>query len=85
VSAGAPSPTVADVLARLMAILTGDSSRAAVAEWAGGLMGAEPQAIADPALWQLLRLAASVDIRSNGGFLHSDADIRDWIEAAGGA
>jgi hypothetical protein len=81
-------PTTAEVVARLSAILAGDASRAAVADWAGGWIRAEPSPIADPQLWQLLRLAASVDLRSQGrdgrsAFLHADADIRDWIDGAG--
>jgi hypothetical protein len=86
--AAAP-PTIADVVARLNAILLGDAPRGDVAEWAAGWIGASPPAISDPALWQLLRLAASVDLRSpsraggQGTFLHAEADIRDWIDGAG--
>jgi hypothetical protein len=81
-------PTTADVIARLNAILSGDGSRAAVADWADGWIRAQPSSIADPRLWQLLRLSASVDLRSptadgRSTFLHADADIRDWIDNAG--
>jgi hypothetical protein len=83
-----PPPSMADVIAQLNAILTGDSSRTAVADWADGWIRTESSAITDPRLWQLLRLAASVDLRSpvadgRSTFLHADADIRDWIDSAG--
>jgi len=82
-------PRLAEVVERLNAVLAGDAPRAAVADWAAGWI-ARPEAVADPRLWQLLRLAASLALTSPGAagrspFLHSDADIRDWIESAGGA
>jgi hypothetical protein len=82
------TPTVADVVERLNAILLGDASRAAVAAWAAGWIAREPSPIADPAVWQLLRLAASTDLRTPSGaggegeYLHSDGDLRDWIDGA---
>lgn len=87
-SSPAAPPTVADVLDRLNAVLLGDASRLSVADWAAGWIAADPSAISDPALWQLLRLAASIDVRSpsqaggEGAFLYSDADIRDWVDTA---
>ncbi|MBX6321609.1 MAG: hypothetical protein IRY94_07270 [Rhodospirillaceae bacterium] len=83
------APTVAEVVERLNAVLSGDAARAEVAEWAAAWV-ARPEAVTDPRLWQLLRLSASLALTSPGAdgrtpFLHSDADIRDWIESAGGA
>jgi hypothetical protein len=81
-------PVAGDLLTRLNAILSGDAPRAAVADWAAHWIAAEPSPITDPKLWQLLRLAASVDLRlpetAGGGFLHADADIRDWVDSFGG-
>ena len=82
------APTVAEVIERLNAVLLGDASRAAVAAWAARWIAVEPSPIGDPAVWQLLRLAASTDLRAptaeggEGDFLHSDGDIRDWIDNA---
>lgn len=82
------APTAADVIERLNAVLLGDASRAAVAAWAAAWIAVEPSPIEDPAVWQLLRLAASIDLRAptaaggEGAFLHSDGDIRDWIDNA---
>jgi hypothetical protein len=33
----------------------------------------------EPAMWHLLRLAASLDVKSGEAFLHDDATVRDWI------
>ena len=84
----AATPTVADVVERLNAILLGDASRASVAGWAAGWIARDPSPISDPAVWQLLRLAASTDVRTpsreggEGDYLHSDGDIRDWVDGA---
>jgi hypothetical protein len=79
-------PTVADVVERLNAVLLGDAPRAAAAAWAAEWIRLDPSPIGDPAVWQLLRLAASLDLRTpsgaggEGDFLHSEGDIRDWID-----
>ncbi len=36
-----------------------------------------------PTMWHLLRLAASLDVKSGEAYLHDEATIRDWIEGRG--
>jgi len=79
-------PTRDEIVALLQAVLDGSTSRTAAAEWASEIQdeieeldreGVEPQ------MWHLLRLAASLDVKSGESFLHDDAAIRDWIAGRG--
>ena len=81
--AEAAVPTKDEVLALLKAVLDGSTSRTAAAEWASEVQDEieelDSDAV-DPEMWHLLRLAASLDVKSGPDFLHDDAAIRDWIE-----
>ncbi|TDQ81524.1 hypothetical protein A8950_2593 [Dongia mobilis] len=78
-----PVPTRQEIVDLLQAVLEGNSSRLAAAEWAAevqeNIESEDPEAV-DPEMWHLLRLAASLDVKSGEAYLHSDNDIRDWIE-----
>ncbi len=78
-----PVPTLEEVVKILEAVLDGSSSRLAAAEWAAEMQenieSEDPEAV-DPDMWHLLRLTASLDVKSGEQYLHSDSDIREWIE-----
>jgi hypothetical protein len=78
-----PVPTREEVANVLRAALDGTSSRVAVAEWAtevqDNIESEDPEAV-DPQMWHLLRLAASLDVKSGPDYLYSENDIREWIE-----
>lgn len=78
-----PVPTRAEIVNVLEAVLEGTSSRLAAAEWAAevqeNIESEDPEAV-DPEMWHLLRLTASLDVKSGAEYLHSDHDIREWIE-----
>jgi hypothetical protein len=80
-TAAAASP--AAIAEQLNAVLRGDATREAVAEWATAHLAGETD-IADPTTWQLLRLAASLALRSGPDrYLHAESDIRDWLSTYG--
>ena len=78
-----PVPTRDEVVALLQAVLDGTTSRTAVAEWASevqeNIEDRDAEAV-DPAMWHLLRLTASVDVKSGEHYLHDHTHIREWIE-----
>nr|WP_298684625.1 hypothetical protein [uncultured Dongia sp.] len=80
---GIPVPTHQEIVDLLMAVLEGTSSRLAAAEWAAevqeNIESEDPEAV-DPQMWHLLRLAASLDVKSGDAYLHSENDIKEWIE-----
>src|SRR5690242_1134145 len=79
-------PTRDEIVALLQAVLDGTTSRTAAAEWASEVQEEieelDTDAI-DPEMWHLLRLAASLDVKSGENYLHDEATIRDWIEGRG--
>lgn len=80
---GIPVPTRQEIVDLLRAVLDGTSSRLAAAEWAAevqeNIESEDPEAV-DPEMWHLLRLAASLDVKSGESYLHSENDIKEWIE-----
>ncbi|MBK8157740.1 MAG: hypothetical protein IPK59_02735 [Rhodospirillaceae bacterium] len=80
---GIPVPTRQEIVNLLLAVLDGTSSRLAAAEWATevqeNIESEDPEAV-DPEMWHLLRLAASLDVKSGEIYLHSENDIKEWIE-----
>lgn len=80
---GIPVPTRQEIVDLLRAVLEGTSSRLAAAEWAvevqENIESEDPEAV-DPEMWHLLRLAASLDVKSGDDYLHSENDIKEWIE-----
>ena len=80
---GIPVPTRQEIVNLLLAVLDGTSSRLAAAEWAAevqeNIESEDPEAV-DPDMWHLLRLAASLDVKSGETYLHSENDIKEWIE-----
>jgi hypothetical protein len=77
-----PVPTRQEVVDLLLAVLDGSSSRLAAAEWAAEMqenIESEDAEAVDPAMWHLLRLAATLDVQSGDAYLHSENDIREWI------
>ncbi|HVY98181.1 MAG TPA: hypothetical protein VHA35_01680 [Dongiaceae bacterium] len=75
-------PTREEIVALLQAVLDGTTSRTAAAEWASEVQDEieeEDSDAIDPEMWHLLRLAASLDVKSGESYLHDDATIRDWI------
>lgn len=78
-----PVPTRQEVVDLLRAVLDGSTSRLAAAEWAAEMQenieSEDPEAV-DPRMWHLLRLAATLDVQSGEAYLHSENDIREWIE-----
>jgi hypothetical protein len=80
---GVPVPTHQEIVDLLLAVLDGTSSRLAAAEWAAevqeNIESEDPEAV-DPQMWHLLRLAASLDVKSGDAYLHSENDIKEWIE-----
>lgn len=77
-----PVPTRQEVVALLLAVLDGTTSRLAAAEWATEMqenIESEDAEAVDPDMWHLLRLAATLDVQSGEAYLHSDNDIREWI------
>jgi hypothetical protein len=78
-----PVPTRTELINLLRAVLDGTSSRLAVAEWAAEVqenIESEDSEAVDPQMWHLLRLAASLDVKSGADYLHSENDIKEWIE-----
>lgn len=76
-------PTKQEVIALLQAVLDGNTSRTAAAEWASEVQDEIEEMDNDaiePQMWHLLRLAASLDVKSGENYLHDDAAVRDWIE-----
>jgi len=78
----APMPTHLEIITLLKSVLSGETSRRAAAEWAAEMQdnaeSMEP-VVVDPGIWHLLRLCASLDVESNGQYLHSAQDIEDWV------
>jgi hypothetical protein len=75
-------PTRDEVVALLQAVLDGSTSRTAAAEWAAEIQEEIEELDHDavePEMWHLLRLAASLDVKSGDSYLHDEAAIRDWI------
>jgi hypothetical protein len=79
-------PTRDEIAALLQAVLDGTTSRTAAAEWASEIQeeieDLDTDAV-DPEMWHLLRLTASLDVKSGEQYLHDDATIRDWIAGNG--
>ena len=79
-------PTRDEIVALLQAVLDGTTSRTAAAEWASEVQEEieelDTDAI-DPEMWHLLRLAASLDVKSGEAYLHDEAAIRDHLAASG--
>jgi hypothetical protein len=74
----------AAITEQLNAVLRGETTREAVAGWAARQLAAGETEIADPTTWQLLRLAASLELRSGPDrYLHAESDIRDWLSIYG--
>jgi hypothetical protein len=75
-------PTRDEIVTLLQAVLEGTTSRTAAAEWASEVQDEidelDHDAI-DPQMWHLLRLAASLDVKSGESYLHDEAAVRDWI------
>ena len=68
----------------LDAVLRGATTRETVAQWAAGQLAAGEVQIANPRTWQLLRLAATLELRSGPDrYLHAESDIRDWLSTYG--
>jgi hypothetical protein len=79
-------PTREEIIALLQAVLDGTTSRTAAAEWASEVQEEIEELDHDavePGMWHLLRLTASLDVKSGETYLHDDATIRDWIEGRG--
>ena len=79
-------PTRDEIVALLQAVLDGSTSRTAAAEWASEVQEEIEELdhdAVDPEMWHLLRLTASVDVKSGENYLHDDATIRDWIAGQG--
>jgi hypothetical protein len=79
-------PTREEIIALLQAVLDGTTSRTAAAEWASEVQEEIEELdhdAVDPAMWHLLRLAASLDVKTGEAYLHDEATIRDWIEGRG--
>jgi hypothetical protein len=79
-------PTRDEIVALLQAVLDGTTSRIAAAEWASEVQDEieeEDRDAIDPEMWHLLRLAASLDVKSGDSYLHDEATIRDWIAGRG--
>lgn len=80
---GIPVPTRQEIVDLLTAVLDGTSSRLAAAEWAAevqeNIESEDPEAV-DPEMWHLLRLAASLDVKSGDSYLHSENDVKEWME-----
>ena len=75
-------PTREEIVALLQAVLDGATSRTAAAEWASEVqeeIEEEDSDAIDPEMWHLLRLAASLDVKSGADYLHDDNAVRDWI------
>jgi hypothetical protein len=76
-------PTKQEIVDLLQAVLDGTTSRMAAAEWASEVQeeieDLDSDAI-DPEMWHLLRLAASLDVKSGEAYLHDEATVRDWIQ-----
>ena len=76
-------PTKQEIVALLQAVLEGTTSRMAAAEWASEVQEEieelDSDAI-DPEMWHLLRLTASLDVKSGEAYLHDEVAVRDWIE-----
>jgi hypothetical protein len=75
-------PTREEIVALLQAVLDGATTRTAAAEWASEVqeeIEEEDSDAIDPEMWHLLRLAASLDVKSGAGYLHDDNTVRDWI------
>ncbi len=65
------SPTREEIIALLQAVLDGTTSRTAAAEWASEVQEEIEELdhdAVDPAMWHLLRLAASLDVKSGEAF-----------------
>lgn len=78
-----PVPTRQEVVDLLLAVLEGTTSRLVAAEWAQEMqenIENEDFDGVDPEMWHLMRLAATLDVQSGDAYLHSDNDIREWIE-----
>jgi hypothetical protein len=76
-------PTREELIALLQAVLDGTTSRTAAAEWASEVQDEieeQDHDAVEPEMWHLLRLTASLDVKSGPGYLHDDATVRDWIE-----
>jgi len=75
-------PTREEIVALLQAVLDGTTSRTAAAEWASEVQAEieemDSDAV-DPQMWHLLRLTASLDVKSGESYLHDEAAVRDWI------
>ena len=84
--AEAAVPTREEIVALLQAVLDGSTSRTAAAEWASEVQEEIEELDSDaiePGMWHLLRLTASLDVKSGDAYLHNEAAIRDWIEGRG--
>ena len=74
-------PTLPEVVNQLQAILQGTADREAVSNWAATWVMAEDPNVEDSEVWELLGLAAGVDLQVEPlEYLHPEADIRSWIE-----
>jgi hypothetical protein len=75
-------PTRDEIVALLTAVLEGKTSRTAAAEWASEVQDEIEELDRDaiePEMWHLLRLTASLDVKSGANYLHEDDAVRDWI------
>ena len=72
-----------EVVALLKAVLEGTTSRTAAAEWAAevqeNIEDQDAEAV-DPAMWHLLRLAASLDVKSGPIIFTTTPRSGEWIE-----
>lgn len=75
------SPSLNEVVDQLKFILQNRATREAVSNWAETWVMTDDANVENSAVWHLLTLAASVDLRvSSSQYLYSESDIEGWIQ-----
>ena len=76
-------PTVREIINRLKLVLNGKMTREEVSDWASYYVMADDPTIDDEIVWELLITISGIDILdSPTSYLHSEVDIKDWINQA---
>lgn len=73
-------PSRQSVREHLLALLSGDQPREAVADWAAQWVGADAR-VEDPVVWRALGHLAGADLlTAPGEYLHTEPDFHSWLD-----
>ncbi|MDN0191733.1 DNA-binding protein [Bacillus stercoris] len=74
-------PNLLECTNKIKSVLTGQTTREEVSDWAGTYVYADEPEGEDDRVWDMLILLSGIDLKdSPETYLHSTDDLNDWIK-----